>query len=215
MKTPIELARIFQETKSWETVGTDTQYRILEDQDEILIVFCQSNSREDWRINLSFPKKPYKKMKIPFLVHGGFLEEWKRINDHFIDLVQGILEGSGTIKPITVVGWSYGGAMATLCHEDLWYNFPLIRGSLRLVTFGSPRVIGFYNYSRIRQRWDMATLYTNGTDIVTMIPPVIFGFRHVKDQMHIGPPRRLFDVFKIRNFHHINGYVSSLREGRK
>jgi predicted lipase len=214
MKSHLELARIFQDQESWETIGTDTQFRILDLQDEIVIVFCQSNSRKDWRINFAFPKKPYKRMPNPFLVHGGFLQEWKRINDHFIRLVDGILQGPGAGKQITITGWSYGGAMATLCHEDLWFNFPQIRDSLRLVTFGSPRVIGWKNFSQVSDRWSRATLYTNGTDIVTMVPPVIFGFRHVRKQTHIGAKRRLIDVFRPRLYHHIDGYASSLQEAK-
>jgi len=57
MKTHLELAKLFKEIDQWDTIGTDTQYRILEYPDEVVIIFCPSNSKADWKINFSFPKK--------------------------------------------------------------------------------------------------------------------------------------------------------------
>lgn len=113
MKNDIELANMFNTLSYWDTIGTDTQYRVLEEHDEVIIIFKESNSKADWRINFNFPKKPYKRMPVPFYVHGGFLKEWKKINDYFLKRVERIN------KPITIVGWSYGGALATLCYEDI------------------------------------------------------------------------------------------------
>lgn len=174
MKSDKELAKLFLTQNSWLTVGTDTQYNIYEYPDEYVIIFAESNSSADWKTNFRFKRKPYKEMDIPFLVHKGFLSEWKLINDFFIAEVQSMLD-----KPITIVGWSYGGAMATLCKEDLWYNFPPIRNSLRLITFGSPRVIGWRNYSKIKERWANTTRYKNDYDLVTMVPFWLMLYRHV------------------------------------
>ena len=137
-------------------------------------------------------------------MHGGFLEEWKKINDHFLK------EAAAYNKPITVCGWSYGGAMATLCYEDIWFNQVFKIGLIRLVTFGSPRVIGAYNFKKVRVRWQGATLYANGSDIVTEVPPFFFGFRHVTKTKHIGDKKTLFGYFKPKKYHHIDGYIESL-----
>ncbi|ADY13698.1 lipase family protein [Sphaerochaeta globosa] len=204
MKTHLELAQLFKTIDCWSTIGTDTQYRVLEYSDEVVIIFCPSNSKADWKINFSFPKKPYKRMKTPFYVHGGFLKEWKKINDHFLK------EAAAYNKPITVCGWSYGGAMATLCYEDIWFKYPQKRYIIRLVTFGSPRVIGAYNFKKIWVRWHGANLYVNGSDIVTEVPPVLFGFRHVAKTKHIGGKKFLIGYFKPKKYHHIDGYIESL-----
>lgn len=204
MKTHLELAQLFKELDQWDTIGTDTQYKIIHYPDEVVIVFAPSNSQSDWKINFSFPKKPYKRMPVPFYVHGGFLKEWKKINDYFLKRAARIN------NPITVVGWSYGGAMATLCYEDIWFNHPFKRGDMRLVTFGSPRVVGAVNFNKIRHRWLGARLYVNGPDLVTIVPPVFFGFRHAARLRRIGARRTLLGYFKPKKYHHIDGYIDSL-----
>lgn len=204
MKTGLELAKLFNTISNWDTIGTDTQYKVLDYPDEVIIIFCPSNSKADWKINFSFPKKPYKRMATPFYVHGGFLKEWKGIHDHFLKFAR------TCNKPITITGWSYGGAMATLCYEDIWFNQVFKRGLMRLITFGSPRVIGAYNFKRISNRWMGAKLYVNGSDIVTTVPPFFFGFRHVAKTKHIGDKKTLFGYFKPKKYHHIDGYIESL-----
>ena len=204
MNTHLELAMLFNEIEDWDTIGTDTQYKILEYPDEVVIIFCPSNSKADWKINFSFPKKPYKRMPTPFYVHGGFLGEWKKINDYFLKV------SKRYNKPLTITGWSYGGAMATLCYEDIWFNNPFKRGQMRLITFGSPRVIGACNFKRIAHRWAGAKLYVNGSDIVTAVPPFLFGFKHIAEPKHIGDKKTLFGYFKPKKYHHIDGYIDSL-----
>jgi predicted lipase len=206
MKTHHELAKLFKELDQWGTIGTDTQYKIIHYPDEVVIVFAPSNSQSDWKINFSFPKKPYKRMPTPFYVHGGFLSEWKKINDFFLKAA------ADFDKPITLTGWSYGGAMATLCYEDIWFNFPQKRKHLKLVTFGSPRVVGFKNFRNISNRFTGATLYANGSDIVTCVPPVLFGFRHITKLTRIGDRFNIFDLFRPKKYHHIVGYVESLEK---
>lgn len=109
MRTNKELPQLFSLINNWDTIGTDTQYKILDLKDEYIILFYPSNSKADWKINFSFPKRPYRNMPITYFAHGGFLKEWKKINDFFLNEVKDIT------KPITIVGHSYGGAMATLC----------------------------------------------------------------------------------------------------
>ena len=100
--------------------------------------------------------------------------------------------------------------MATLCYEGPLVQLSQKRYILRLVTFGSPRVIGAYNFKRVWVRWHGATLYVNGSDIVTEVPPVIFGFRHVAKTKHIGDKKTLFGYFKPKKYHHIDGYIERL-----
>lgn len=212
MKTHIELAKLFQSIDDWQTIGTDTQFKIIDEEDETIIVFSPSNSKADWKINFAYPKKPYKRMKVPFYAHGGFLDEWKTINDYFLLFVHKRMTEENAYKPITIVGWSYGGAIATLCHEDFWYNFPYKRNHLRLVTFGSPRVIGSKYFKEVAERWEYAVLYANGSDIVTTLPPAWLGFKHVNEPFHIGKKKAFLGYLHPKKFHHIDAYVSSLEE---
>lgn len=211
MKTDVELAELFKTIQSWDTLGTDTQCFIFEEDDETVIIFAASNSKEDWKINFNFPKLPYRNMEAKFRVHRGFLDEWKRIQSHFLDYFENKLIVGEELKPVTIVGWSYGGAMATLAMEGLWHDIPVIRDTLRLVTFGSPRVIGFFNFSKVKDRWQNTTRYSNCSDFVTCIPFILMGFHHVNKVRKIGRKFCIFDVFKTGKSHQISAYIESLK----
>jgi predicted lipase len=184
----------------WKTIGDDTQYLIHETEDEYIIAFYGSNSDADWKNNFNFFKKPYKNMQVPFHVHRGFLKAWKLINDYFITAVKDVS------KPITIVGHSYGGAIATLCMEDIWFNYPEKRVDLKLVTFGAPRVIGWYNYRKIEERWANATLYSNTFDSVSHVPFFLMGFRHVKKLTVVGKSKSLKEKLQLTNNHTVDAY---------
>ena len=206
MRTVLECAEYFNRNLDWTTGGDDTQYYIEKIGDEVIIVFSGSNSKVDWRNNFSFWKKPYKDMEIPFYCHGGFLKCWKLIRD---EIEKKVLE----LNPryITVTGHSYGGAIATFCIEDMWFLFPELRSKMQCVTFGSPRVLGLWNYKKIKDRWESQRLFTNGSDIVTCVPFNCMFFRHVKEQIHVGKIRNIFDFFRADKFHAISGYINSLK----
>jgi len=212
MKSDLELATLFNSIESWKTVGTDTQYKILEESDETIIVFAESNSMKDWKINFRFPKTPYKKMNDVYRVHGGFLKEWKIIKNLFSKYIEDKFLYDEDVKPITIVGWSYGGALATLCLEQLWFDFPMIRETTKMVTFGAPRVIGFFNFNNVKERWNNSTMYRNNSDLITFIPFIIMGFRHVRKTTHIGDRFNLFKIFKVKKYHEISSYTESLKK---
>jgi len=210
MKTDKEYAELLL-SGDWATAGTDTQYKIIEEDDETIIVFAESNSKMDWKINFNFPKKAYKKEKQSMYVHRGFLKEWKLIRDILLNYVEGAFY-IGSVKKITVVGWSYGGAMATLCMEDLFYSFPTLRSSLELITFGSPRLIGCWNFKKVKHVWENTTRYHNGSDIVACVPFLFMGFRHIKKEVHIGKKKCLFRFFNPHKNHDIVCYIDSLNK---
>jgi predicted lipase len=197
---------IFLHPQQWQTIGDDTQYLIKETDDEFIIAFYGSNSDADWKTNFNFFKKPYKNMEVPFHVHRGFLKVWKLINDFFLDLVKDVE------KPITIVGHSYGAAVATLCMEDIWFNYPKKRDTLKLVTFGSPRVIGWYNYRKIKERWNNSSIYENRLDLVTHVPFAFMGFRHVQKITKIGRDKPFLQRLRIINNHMIPAYEQALRD---
>ena len=197
---------IFTQPQQWQTIGDDTQYLIKETDSEFIIAFYGSNSKNDWKNNFNFFKKPYKNMEVPFHVHRGFLKVWKLINDHFLALVKDV------DKPITIIGHSYGGAIATLCMEDIWFNYPEKRASLNLITYGSPRVIGWYNYRKIKERWNNSSIYENRLDLVTHVPFVLMGFRHVKKITKIGRDKPFLQKLQIIKNHMIPGYSKALHD---
>lgn len=175
--------------------------------DEVVIAFLGSNSKIDWRNNFTFYKKPYKDMEVPFFCHSGFLKCWKLVRDEIEEKVLAL-----NPRHITVTGHSYGGAMATFCIEDMWFLFPELRSKMQCVTFGAPRVLGLWNYKKIKERWESQRLFTNGSDIVTCVPFNCMLFRHVKEQIHVGKLRNIFSFFNPTKYHAISGYIDSLKK---
>lgn len=209
MITPAECAHYFRnDTTNWITSGDDTQYIIeKKESGEVVVIFAESNSKADWKNNLNFWAKPYKEMDVKYYVHRGFLRCWKLVRD---EIMSKLKELSPTY--ITVSGWSYGGALATLCYEDVWFQFPELRDQRRLITFGSPRVLMIFNFRKIKERWDNSYRFTNGADLVTCVPFKFMLFRHVCKPIHIGDFRRIWRFFNLNKYHHIKGYLKTMDE---
>lgn len=210
-KKALECANYFSEDE-WETAGTDTQYLLKFDEKtkRVVIAFYGSNSKEDWRANFSFWKRPYKDMDVTFFVHAGFLKRWKEARDVIMSRIE-------ELNPefITITGHSHGGAIALLCMEDCWFRFikkregeeSCLKGRIECITFGAPRTLGLFNYKKIKERWNNTIEYFNGSDIITCIPPKYFLYRHPVKRTHIGEKYNLFKMlFKSDTYHPIWDY---------
>jgi hypothetical protein len=137
------------------------------------IYFECSNGLTDWKNNFDFPAKPYRDMQDKWYAHRGFLRVWKAIEPHLKDLIM-----DKRITHIQIFGYSHGAAIALLCHEYCRFHRPdaYVRG----FGFGSPRVIWGFPSKRVRDRFKGFTVIRNEGDIVTHLPPAVFGFRHCK-----------------------------------
>lgn len=213
--TTIQATKYFTEPQNWKTAGDDTQYIINSNNNgNVVVVFQGSNSDVDWKNNFKFWKKPYRGMEIKFRVHLGFLHCWKACRDQVMQEIKDL-----DPKTITIIGHSYGGAIATLCMEDCWFRFiheremnkddsvasTSLRGKIHCITFGSPRVLGLLHYKKVKERWEGTTLINNSSDIVCAVPPFFFLYRHVTEQTHIGHIRHWWDFFRPDKWHSITG----------
>lgn len=149
-------------------------------------------------------------MDTTFFVHAGFLKRWKEARDAVMSRIEEL-----NPELITITGHSYGGAIALLCMEDCWFRFikkregkeNCLRGRVECITFGAPRILGLFNYKRIKERWDNTIEYFNGSDIITCIPPKYFLYRHPVKRTHIGEKYNLFKMFfKSDTYHPIWDY---------
>ena len=198
-KTLTQLFNICNASRSYQEVGENVNYMFQEDGDTLYIYFQPSRGKVDWRHNFAFWKKPYKGMKIPYRVHGGFLECWKYVDDIVIEKVTEKDAADGfRWKRIVITGYSHGGALAMLCHECVWYHRPDLRkGKLLTFAFEAPRVYaGFWMWGKLKERWEGFTIFRNQHDIVTHVPPVLFGFRHVGELRKMGAKPDMKGAFK-------------------
>ena len=142
----------------------------------------------DWINNFKFAvksvvsaKTPYKNMEKKWRAHGGFLKVWQSIKPYIENDIK-----DETVRRIVTVGYSHGAALAVLCHEYIWYNRPDIRNSIEGYGFGCPRVFWGVKTKKLRQRWERFTVIRNINDVVTHVPPILFGFSHVGTIIKIG-----------------------------
>ena len=173
----------------YEKKGDGVDYGFIEGANGALYIFFEpSDGKEDWRNNFAYWRRPYKEMDIGYRVHGGFLRCWKTVDDIVIAKVTEIgADGHYKWKSIYVVGYSHGGALAALCHECIWYHRPDLRAEgLEGYGFEAPRIFaGFFMKKELKERWAHFTVYRNNMDIVTHLPPLVFGFRHVGKMVKI------------------------------
>lgn len=166
----------------YTTVGEFGDYAIRRCGNILFIYFQGSNGKVDWKNNLDFPAKPYKRMgKTVWLAHRGFLKVWKSMEGSI-----GRYISDTSLEKIYVVGYSHGGALATLCYEYIWYNRDDLRGNIFGYGFGAPRVLWGLRFKSIISRWDNFTVVRNLDDLVTHVPPFLFGYFHVGKVLKIG-----------------------------
>ncbi len=163
-------------------IGEGADYAI-ERRGRTLYIYLQhSRGLEDWKNNLDFPARAYKREgdSPVWYVHRGFLRVWKSIEDTLAPAV-----AAPGVGGIVTVGYSHGAALGVLCHEYIWYHRPDLRAHIAGYGFGCPRVV-WRPPAAIRVRWDTFTVIRNREDIVTHLPPALLGYAHVGELLAIG-----------------------------
>lgn len=182
-------------------------YCIQRENGTVYIMFQWSSGKEDWKNNFDFPAVPYKDMKIKWRCHRGFLRVWKTIEPYIEK------EDFSNDDNIVVVGYSHGAAIATLCHEYIYFNYPEKRKNLIGYGFGCPRCYhGFRVKKELKERWETFYPVRNINDIVTHVPPILFGFVHTNKVVTIGKKGVLnrHGNIKCVDAHYIDNYILSM-----
>ena len=170
--------------------------------DRLYLYFEKSNGATDWKNNLDFPAKPYNEMQGTWFVHRGFLRVFKTIKPYIAPYV-----ADTNIKSIVISGYSHGAALALLAHEYCVFNRPDIKNSIMGYGFGCPRVVWGTISAKLQARFNNFTVVRNCRDIVTHLPPILFGFHHVGKMLHIGKNANYNGI----DSHRADNYLSSLR----
>lgn len=184
-------------------------FKYIKHGSKLKILFECSNGDVDWKNNFDFmpvsrhggifswirtlfklfktgfylPKRPYKNMdkNKRWKCHRGFLRVWKAIEPNLKDVIADM-----DVKEIEIAGYSHGAAIALLCYEYCKFNRPDISDNINGVGFGCPRVVWGHLNNDVKKRFEGFIVIRNGRDLVTHVPPVIFGFRHIGRLIKIG-----------------------------
>lgn len=185
-------------------------YFVEHDDDTLYIYFQGSNGDIDWKNNFDFGAEPYKDMSIKWKAHRGFVRVWKEIEPFVKNDIM-----NPTVKKINVVGYSHGAALAVLAHEYAWFNRKDIRDNIFGYGFEPPRVFcGRKIPDELAPRWENFSVFRNGEDLVTHVPPRLFGYKHVGNFVHLNENRDiLVDTtycLKCINEHNYPNVIASL-----
>jgi len=195
---------------SYKSTPENGNYAIETDKDTLYILFEWSRGNGDWSNNLNFPAKPYKNMGAYWFCHRGFLKVWRAMRDEIEKDVRCKLRTHPKIKNIVCVGYSHGGALALFATEDMEYLY----GDTLNVTgygFGAPRVVWGFLPRAVKNRLQGFKVVRNIPDLVTHVPPVLFGFRHVGEVVKIGEKGKYSPI----KAHYPGAYLEELAEDEK
>ena len=194
-------------TVKYKTIPKTGASFCYEKRDGILYIFFEhSNGIIDWRNNFDFPSKAYREMENKWSVHRGFMRVWKSARDCLKEQIFDL-----NFKGIVIVGYSHGAALALLCHEYCVYNRPDIAENIYGYGFGCPRVVHGYLNRKICDRFKKFFVIRNCRDIVTHLPPILFGFRHVGNMISIGKKAKYGPI----NSHRPENYLYQLEKLEK
>jgi predicted lipase len=158
----------------YEKVGDDVSYATQIDKvNNVLYIFFQgSASVEDWKNNFDFKEKAYGIFK----VHRGFYRCYYQVRNILLDNIY-----QNNYKKVVVVGYSHGGALCGLATQDIRYHFPKLE--VEGYGFEAPRFVKVNK--KLKYMFDDFTLIRTNNDLITHLPPKIFGFSDVGKMLKI------------------------------
>lgn len=182
-------------------VEEDGSFSVKRENDRVTVFFEKSNGREDWRNNFAFSARPYRDMSEVWLCHRGFMKVFRAL---LVYLEEIFLDES--VRSFCLVGYSHGAALALLSHEYILFHRPELAGKVEGYGFGCPRVIAGHIPDALRKRLEGFVVIRNLDDIVTHLPPRIFGYSHVTRPVTIGKRGR-YSIFAA---HFDTSYIREL-----
>lgn len=140
------------------------------------VIFPGTASRRDWLTDVRIKKVDWgDEGVLSSRVHRGFASAYDSVRD-------GITRMLPPGVNLVIAGHSLGGALATLCAEDLNDLYPIDS----VFTFGSPRVgNGPFARAYNAQLGDLTARLVNAGDPVPHLPWVFGTYRHVGTQHYL------------------------------
>lgn len=193
---PNELFELI-ENSSYVKTGNSVDYRIIVDEvdEEIRLLFQETTDSIDWKTNLNFPIKLFKKNNSLLFIHKGYGDAWNSCHN---EVVNKFLKAKTEFPhyKTQIAGWSYGGAMALLAAEDIYFRSGVKVDEI--VTFGAPRpLFGIFTWNHFRKCAKKVYQYCLSYDFVSWLP--FFYLRintKIVDKKNAWKLWRVFDIAK-------------------
>ena len=163
----------------YREVENGGSFAIVRDGDLLYLFFEKSNGGEDWKNNLSYRAADCD-CEGDFFCHEGFLRVWKSVLPYIERFIL-----SPSVRRIISVGYSHGAALSLLCHSYVYSKRADIRGECESYGLGCPRVI-WGRVSDAAERFENFYRVSVAGDVVTGLPPRLFGYRHVGEAITVG-----------------------------
>ena len=148
----------------------------------IVLSFRGTETLENWIENLKLAKTDRQMSCAGCKVHSGFVDSWLSIAGPVLQQIRRLQQTYPGAKLYTT-GHSLGAALAIVAAYVLEYDDGLdIEG---VYTFGQPRV-GNYEFAQYYNKHSSTHVtwrVTHHRDIVVHLPPKLFGFRHVANEV--------------------------------
>ena len=149
-------------------------------ENTLYLLFQWSDGHEDWKNNLAFSAQcvnPLAPKRERWYCHRGFLKVWRAMREEIISLTAWYL-GRYDVREIICVGYSHGAALSLLATHDMTSMFGQ-KMPVMGYGFGCPRVVRGKLPRQVKNDLARFTAVRNIPDLVTYLPPKLFGFRHV------------------------------------
>lgn len=179
--------------KDYDTVGDDVDYKVIEDHDrkEVVLMFEESDSRQDWMNNFLFLPWPLKleNKKIVWTTLGYARAYKSTQRKPVIELLKAYINNPG--YKLVIRGWSFGSAMAKIAVRHLE---TATYTADELTTYGDVKcwLNPFYKTKAKRVRE-----YTTPNDLVTWCVP----FFHRDHKCKVGPRFKLTEAVHSEKYH--------------
>jgi hypothetical protein len=170
----------FQECieQDWRGSEGGVRFKVIRTGNLACVFFQYTYTATQVLTDIDFLPKLYKNEPEPWRVHGGFGKAFKS----FIDANKQLFDG---LTDIECIGYSYGGAIATLFHEWVWFQDNL-GPIIRTFTFGAPDVCWMPSKS-VKARFDnLYNINVRGDIVPELLPHAFPGFQHVGHSILIG-----------------------------
>jgi pimeloyl-ACP methyl ester carboxylesterase len=166
------------------------------------------NSIRNWVKNLKFTQSKYpylnlelgkifKEQKKDPKVHSGFLNVYNMLRDLlWREIMTYIRKNKLTKIDIAFTGHSLGGALATLAAAEFGQYWAL---TVRLVTFGSPRVGNLVFANMVEQYTSSIQRLVQQNDAVVHLPPQLQGYTHTLGEIWVEGPNRAYHCEQREN----------------